>query len=470
MRHPQQLLRRVPPAQHWLAALLTCVMAFTLIAATPSLASAQTNDEVGVLIVRVLADSPAADAGLSRGDIVLSVDGEAVNSAAELMQAVAAHAAGDEIELVLMHGSEEVTATAVLEAVDGRVLLGVQPYQEMAQVRIQRGMDDERSPRAEQPDTDEPESAMPDAMPELRWQEIEAGALVVDVLADGPADAAGLQPGDIVSAVDGEAVPDAETLVEMIGGYAPDEIVTLTVQREGEELSIEATLAARDDDAERGFLGVQIAPVIPAMQGESMRPFEFNMPFERGSGAVWMMDGVMVRDVAEDSPAAAAGLEPGDWITEVNGEAVTDFDGLRALIEAAQPGDEMELTVQSGGMPMFHRGAQDTEAESRTVIVTLGENEAGGAFLGISVMPMRIQMHDMTPSVPGSSDDKSSSGEDQGSMMPFHFFFHGMPNMPNLPFFHGMPNEDGVDLYFHGAPNGDSAPSEVAPTIPSQQL
>lgn len=471
MLAPNKLMHRIPLAQHWLATLLTFVTAFTLVAVTPSPAAAQDNDEDGVLVVRVMPGSPAADAGLRRGDIILSVDGAPVNSAAELMNTIAAHAAGDEIELTYRHGSEELTLTAVLADADGRPLLGVQPYQEQAQ--NQRRTDDGRTPSPMQPGTETPQPSRPDALPGFNFRQVEPGALVVDVLADGPAASAGLASGDVITAVDGEEVVGPEQLVEMIAGYAPDETITLTVVRGDEEMRVEATLAAREDDAERGFLGVQISAVLTEgmPQGEGAMPFQFEMPvLPRGAG---MMSGVLVRDVAEDSPAAEAGLQPGDWITEVNGEAVEDFEDLRAIIDAAAPGDEMTLTLQSnGGMPMFRRGTEPTEPETSTLTVTLGENETGGAFLGISVMPARFHWHEETPKTPSSPDAQDPPSEDQGSAAPY-FFFRDLTDLPNFPFFFfnpGLPNEEGVDLFFHGLPDGGSNPIEVTPLLPSQEL
>lgn len=457
MKQTKYLSHQSRRLQGWFAFLLTCVLTVSLTAGLPGHVAAQeTNvEEEGVLVVRVLADSPAAAAGLRRGDIILSVDGTAVNSAAELIDVLANYAADDEIELFYLHGSEEITASATLAESDGRVLLGIVPYQEAGQ--FERRNDD--SPRAQE--------TVPFAMPDVPIQKIEAGALVGEVLEDSPAAAAGLQVGDVITAVNDDKVSGPEALVELIGGYAPDETVTLTVSRGDEELSIDVTLAAREDDAERGFMGVQVGPAFSGdMQWEEGQPFEFGMPF--GRGGVHMLSGVLVRDVAEDSPAAEAGLQPGDWITAVNGEAVEDFEDLRALIDAAQPGDEMELTVQvRGDMGMFGRDAEATEPESRTVSVTLAENEEGKAFLGISVMPLRIDIQEM-PALPDAS---GSTEEGQGAVPPMFFF--RMPDNPSqLPFFfhHGAPGEDGVEFYFHGIPGEENSDIQIAPALPSTEL
>ncbi len=451
MNQPNHAVRQPAHTQPWITVLLTCVLTVTMIG-FPSLASAQGSnqpgDEEGVLIVRVSPDSPAADAGLRRGDIILSVDGDTVNSAADLMEAIAAHESGDEIELTYLHGSEELTVTAVLADVDGHTLLGVQPYQEAAQMQWNR---------QGQPSTG---MELPEGMAPYQLQNAEAGAQIVEVMDESPAADAGLEVGDVITAVDGEEVAGPEALVEQIGGYAPDETVTLSVTRGNEELDIDVTLAPRQDDAERGYLGVQIGPVFAmGMDGQGVQPFQFNLP-PGGNGMGWNMTGVIIQDVAEGSPAAEAGLQPGDWISEVNGETVESFEDLRAIIDESQPGDELELTVQSlGAMPMFRRGAQPvdpSQAQSRTVSVTLGETDEGNAFLGITAAPMRMQMERGVPMMPQTPDCPCAPGQGEDSGVAPHMFFFRTPGqMPNIPFFHhnGPTGEEGVDLYFHGVPN-----------------
>ena len=70
--------------------------------------------EPGIVIAAVVPDGPAADAGIVRGDILLQVDDEAVNDVVELMRVLQAHEAGDEVDLMILHGDEERTLTATL--------------------------------------------------------------------------------------------------------------------------------------------------------------------------------------------------------------------------------------------------------------------------------------------------------------------------------------------------------------------
>ena len=64
---------------------------------------------------------------------------------------------------------------------------------------------------------------------------VENGLVISRLVPDGPGDAAGLQPEDVVLEFDGVAIPNFETLVEQIGLRQPGDIVTVIYLRDGEE-------------------------------------------------------------------------------------------------------------------------------------------------------------------------------------------------------------------------------------------
>ena len=69
------------------------------------------------------------------------------------------------------------------------------------------------------------------------------GVLVQEVTADSPADDANLQTGDIITALDREAVEDVQGLRDMIQQHQAGDEVTLTILRDGEEMQVQVTLA-----------------------------------------------------------------------------------------------------------------------------------------------------------------------------------------------------------------------------------
>ena len=102
-------------------------------------------------------------------------------------------------------------------------------------------------------------------MPDLdQMMQMMSGALVTEVVAGGPAEQAGIEPGDVIVAVDGDEITSDTTLPELIGSYAPGDGVALTVIRmsrgEMNQEEITVTLGANPNDESLGFLGVFVVP------------------------------------------------------------------------------------------------------------------------------------------------------------------------------------------------------------------
>ena len=76
------------------------------------------------------------------------------------------------------------------------------------------------------------------------------GALVAEPQADGPAVKAGIEAGDVITAVNGHAVKDARDLARQIGAMAPGATVKLTVLRKGQEKTFTLTLGTLPDQRE----------------------------------------------------------------------------------------------------------------------------------------------------------------------------------------------------------------------------
>ena len=67
-------------------------------------------------------------------------------------------------------------------------------------------------------------------------------------------------------------------------------------------------------------------------------------------------DGLLVRDVEDDSPAAAAGIQEGDLIVGADGRSIRDADDLFAAIEATAEGGSLRLVLV--------RGTEEREVEA----------------------------------------------------------------------------------------------------------
>lgn len=384
----------------------TAVLAQT--GATPTAPSTQQqSEELGVVIVSVDSSGPAAAAGVKRGDILLKFAGQDVNASNELISAVRAKKAGDKVEMVLTHGDEQRTLTATLVDKDGRTYLGVTPY------GGRRMIQDFTIPAL--PDTPVQPPANGFTMPLLQ-----PGAVVMQVVEDSPASAAGLKVGDIISAVDGTKLDEQHNLTALIGSYKPGDAVTLSVTTPGtdqEPREVKVTLGENPDSQGAAFLGVQYNSLPfgrfrfgQDQQGNGQLPFFGDqLPFQLPG--LPTTQGAVVEEVVSNSPAATAGLKQGDVITKLDSKAVGQASDLVNGVAAKKVGDKVTLTVQRAG--------QD---EPLKVEVTLGANpkDATKAYMGVSIGDVETKLQ-----------ENGQGGS--GSSLPF--------GHPRIPFQDSMPSE-----------------------------
>ena len=175
-----------------------------------------------------------------------------------------------------------------------------------------------------------------------------SGAAVTQVIPGTPADEAGLESGDVITAVDGESVSSASELRNAIGLLRAGTTISLTVIREGDTRTIEATIRARDEVAEGGSearddsdSGTASGP----LAGTRLSPVRSNHPLH---GRV---EGLQVLEVQDGSRAERAGLRPGDVIVSINRQRVTSLSQARAVLDrVSRP---LLLNVRRGEGALF---------------------------------------------------------------------------------------------------------------------
>jgi serine protease Do len=166
----------------------------------------------------------------------------------------------------------------------------------------------------------------------------DSGALVADVSPDSPAEAAGMQPGDVVVGLNGEEITNPRDLSFAVAEIEAGTEAEVTVMRDGSEetLTVEigqkpaprtAQQAPAPDDTPK--LGLSLAPLDPSVR-ESL-------------GLDADIAGVAIAGVQNGSPAAQAGLRRGDVIVEANGTAVAAPQDLIEVVAAAHEAREPVL-------------------------------------------------------------------------------------------------------------------------------
>ena len=179
------------------------------------------------------------------------------------------------------------------------------------------------------------------------------GALVADVVADGPAARAGVQPGDVITSLNGLEIDSTRTLSRAVAAASPNESAKVTVWRDGRsrELTVELGEAAQTEDVvasnSRGGPAQSTAAV-----GLTLRPLT---DADRSMlGVPSGVNGAVVAAVEPGSVAADKGIRPGDVITRVNQQAVGNVaDAVAALNSARERNETALLLVRRGDVQQF---------------------------------------------------------------------------------------------------------------------
>ncbi|RQS75019.1 DegQ family serine endoprotease [Burkholderia sp. Bp8963] len=167
------------------------------------------------------------------------------------------------------------------------------------------------------------------------------GALVSSVDPSGPAAKAGLQPGDVILAVNGSPVADSTTLPSQIAGLKPGSKAELQIWRDKSKKTVSVTLGSMADTKVASSDG---GPVEQGRLGVAVRPLT---PQERS--ATQLSHGLIVQQAG--GPAAGAGIQPGDVILAVNGRPVTSPEQLRDAVKNA--GNSLALLIQRDNAQIF---------------------------------------------------------------------------------------------------------------------
>jgi len=187
---------------------------------------------------------------------------------------------------------------------------------------------------------------------------VKEGALVTSVQDGTPAAKAGLQVEDVIVRYDGKQVKDDASLRDMIARTAPGSRVSVGVRRGGSEQTLQVTVGTNTDtpiaraetpvqpqpQAEsRGKLGVQI---VDADKLDADTRQQLNLKDDVKSGAV-------IVTVQPGSPAAAAGIRPGDVVTRLNGKTVSSGDQLKQIAATLPASGSTTAVIRRNGQTIL---------------------------------------------------------------------------------------------------------------------
>ncbi|WP_298268585.1 DegQ family serine endoprotease [Geobacter sp.] len=169
--------------------------------------------------------------------------------------------------------------------------------------------------------------------------ENEKGALIADVVKDGPAAKAGLESGDVVLEFDGKKIREVNELPRIVAATPVGRTVKVKILRDGKPREVEVTVG-RLAEGEEG--GTKVAEEKLGMTVRELNPELAAKMGLKESG------GVVVTAVESGSAAEGAGVQPGDVIREIGGRPVATVADYDKAIRSYKKGDVIRFLLRRG--------------------------------------------------------------------------------------------------------------------------
>ena len=162
------------------------------------------------------------------------------------------------------------------------------------------------------------------------------GVQVVDVLKGGPAEAAGLQRGDVIVRIDAQPIWDVRQLQRTVRTQPINRRVVLSVLREASRVSVPVTIGPMPLAAKAQLAGERLGFVVREVE-------------DAAAGRPAAPVRVVIAFVDPDSPASRAGLKPQDTVVRVNDQPVQGLEGFARALWLSQR--TAALVVERRGAP-----------------------------------------------------------------------------------------------------------------------
>ena len=172
------------------------------------------------------------------------------------------------------------------------------------------------------------------------------GALVGDVIPEGPAAKAGIKRGDVIVEFNGYKVKNMKQLPKIVAQTTPDTDVNVVVVRDGKSMVLNVHIAIlKDGDQKIAQGGATEDPL--GMQGQDITP-ELAQSLNLDSE-----EGVLVSDVTVGQSAAEAGIKRGDVITEIDRKPIKNMSEYKRSLGAIRKGRTVLFLIKRGGTTIY---------------------------------------------------------------------------------------------------------------------
>ena len=173
----------------------------------------------------------------------------------------------------------------------------------------------------------------------------ETGALVADVAEGGPAEEAGLKRGDVIIAFNGREIKEWNDLPAIVAATPVGTKVKVTVIRDGKKKVFTVKIGELKDEV--------VAAVSPAVTSDLGLTVKELTPELADRLGLDEKEGVIITGVTDDSPAAEAGLKPGDLVIEINRRPIASQGDYNLALKKIKKGETVLFLIRRGPNTLF---------------------------------------------------------------------------------------------------------------------
>jgi len=174
------------------------------------------------------------------------------------------------------------------------------------------------------------------------------GALVSDLIGDGPAAKAGLQPGDVILEFNGTEIIEAADLPPAVGTTPVGSEAGVTIMREGERMTLEVEVGRLSDYRESDNGSEKASRESDTSLNVAVRELSADERSEMELGD----RGLLVQKVGP-GPVADAGIRPGDILLRIGKRPLIEVDDMEKAIEGLPPGKPVAIQIRRGDRTLF---------------------------------------------------------------------------------------------------------------------
>jgi S1-C subfamily serine protease len=288
----------------------------------------------GLMVDKTLDNTPAQTYGIQPGDVIVAMDGAAVRSQSQLLQARDKHQQGEAFTLIIQREGIEKTIQARFKSCSAEELEAAEQQKENRYA--------ERAIQAEEwqqhfiTNFKNFEMSERPILGVYENTDVNVSGVAIGTVLEGKgAQAAGLKAGDVVVKVDGKTITGGSSLRTALSNHKPGDRVSLVYQRDGKTIQTQTVLSA-----DRGYF-------TQSVERDPCKVFIGVYTSQHG-----LENGLRVDGVIDNTPAKESAVQPGDIILAFNGLAVNTYQELTAERDKKKPGDAFQLTVLRDGRQM----------------------------------------------------------------------------------------------------------------------